>query len=937
MRLAHINLRSIHTGFNEFKTLVVDSNNFDVIMVTETWLTDTQDPDVFSIAGYKFYNINRIGRGGGVGAYVRDSLHSEIISFVFDVVNNLELIFLSIKLKSITMAIGNFYRPPKTNLNLVINEFDNILSDITTKFDFVICLGDFNVDFLDLNNPVLNCFESYNLEQIINEPTRITQNTSRLIDPIFVSDSNLVLSSGTQSADTFSDHRLVFAELNLKYKKMEPKWVTYRCFKDFVLKDFLRDLKLLPWMEVVYENNIDSKVQLFNDLINMAFNTHAPIKSSRVTKPRAPWLTQGLKLIMRERDKALQKFKRTKTGTDWERYKELRNYTVSMVRAEKKAYLNFVLRQNNPRQTWKTLSQLNVRSSHDSHLPLDLSDPNKINNHFAQFIQNISNKCTNKINYYESTQYDCSKTFSFSMCTVDDINSALNKIKTNARGADGITVEMLKLCSPFIDLFITNIINCCIEQNYFPESWKIGIGKPLPKTRQPETFNDLRIISILPTMSKIMEKNLYAQIYSYLHSNNMLPDTQNGFREKHSTTSALTTVINDIIEARDCGLESTLVLLDYSKAFDTVDHRLLLGKLKYYGFDTNSLSLIKSYLSDRSQRVQVGDDFSKPCQVLSGVPQGSILGPLFFIIYTSDLLKATKYCKIQAYADDTQLYCHFHINNYQQSAQSINQDLEVIKSLSEDHALNLNPLKSKLLFFGKKTSLEILKADFNIRISDQTLQFCDSARNLGVLLDSKLGFIDHVKSLVQKSYISLKQIYSNRHILSCKLKKTLCESLVLSNFNYADFLYGPCLRQSEQYRIQKIQNTCCRLVFGLRKYDRISHKINELHWLNMKNRRTHHLGNFVHDVLSDNVNVSINLKIKFKSNNDIHFLDTRNKHKFSVPKHRTALFKKSFIYNAIKLYNSLPEQFRAYKRSKFKASLKTHLLDKQTNSRGPFR
>ena len=180
-----------------------------------------------------------------------------------------------------------------------------------------------------------------------------------------------------------------------------------------------------------------------------------------------------------------------------------------MVRAEKKAYLNFISRQNNSKKTWETLGQLNVRSMPDNYLPSNLSDPNKINNHFAQFLQNVFSKCIKKINYYDFKQYYNSKSFSFSMCTVDSINRALQSIKTNASGADGITAEMLKLCSPFIDPFITNIVNSCIEQNYFPKSWKIAIGKPLPKIKQPETFNDHRIISILPTLLKIMEKVLY--------------------------------------------------------------------------------------------------------------------------------------------------------------------------------------------------------------------------------------------------------------------------------------------------------------------------------------------------------------------------------------------------------------------------------------------
>ena len=169
------------------------------------------------------------------------------------------------------------------------------------------------------------------------------------------------------------------------------------------------------------------------------------------------------------------------------------------------------------------------------------------------------------------------------------------------------------------------------------------------------------MISVLPAMSKIFEKNLFYQIYDYFVLNNFLPDSQCGFRKGYSTTTALTVVTNDIFEAFDKGLVSVLVLLDFSKAFDTINHKLICAKMKFYGFEQSAVELISSYLNGRTQKISLNNTSSPSLDILSGVPQGSILGPLLFIIYTSEILCSVSNCRIQAYADDTSCFIHIFL------------------------------------------------------------------------------------------------------------------------------------------------------------------------------------------------------------------------------------------------------------------------------------
>lgn len=338
MKIAHLNVRSMFTGFDEFLTLV-HRENFDIILLTETWLTDVITSNLFNIPGYIFFRHDRAhGRGGGVGAYVNSNLSCDEITFDFEIDESIEFLFLNIKCSRISYAVGVFYRPPNSNLNLFIDVLDNIFSYICAMYDHHICMGDFNLNFFNLPNPISSCLESYNMTQVLNEPTRITNTNSTLIDPLFISKNIKLISCGT-SDNNISDHRLVYGILNTSDSKLPPKFLTYRCFDNFNHQLFLEHLSSLNWNELLYESNIDRKVDILNKFIISSFDIFAPTVTRKVSKPKAPWLSPNLRLLIKDKKTALQKFKVTKNETDWLRYKQLRNLTVSLARREKKTIL----------------------------------------------------------------------------------------------------------------------------------------------------------------------------------------------------------------------------------------------------------------------------------------------------------------------------------------------------------------------------------------------------------------------------------------------------------------------------------------------------------------------------------------------------------------------------------------------------------------------
>ena len=518
-----------------------------------------------------------------------------------------------------------------------------------------------------------------------------------------------------------------------------------------------------------------------------------------------------------------------------------------------------------------------------------------------------------RINKYNENECD----FKLQPVSYSDVFALLKNIKTDcSTGADNIPFRFVKPIIEYICSPLTHIINSHIAANSFPRSWKIARVVPINKNDQPMNVSDYRPISILPALSKIFERIVLKQLVSYIEQHNLYKSTVNGFRKHYSTGSALVKLRDDILQAMRSGEVTLMVLIDYSKAFDTIHYDTLISKLQKLGMSTSFLHWVLSYVSDRNQFVHIDSRSSATSDIEFGVPQGSILGPILFNLYVNDLSEQIASKTVQ-YADDTSVYERCRPSDIAATENKLNDDLHKISEWSRKNSLAANALKTKYIMYSTSALLRhhnINNHSSTIKMDGKDITVTDENKILGVHFDKNLSWCHHISDIIASCYATIRTLRKLQNFTNFKLRKQLSEALILSKIDYCDYVYK--LNSVQTKKLQRVQLVACSFV--LQRYATMSDVL-KLKWLPIKQRRAFHIAKLVYKSING-LQTAEPLQVKLKENRRV----LRNNNRV------TADFPDcpgTFQDQACKSFNTLPINVReSLTLRQFCSEAKTHLL-----------
>ena len=407
---------------------------------------------------------------------------------------------------------------------------------------------------------------------------------------------------------------------------------------------------------------------------------------------------------------------------------------------------------------------------------------------------------------------------------------------------DGIPSRLLQEAAPEIALPLATIFNYSMQSGVLPDAWKSAKVTPIYKDGSVLEASNYRPISVLPVCLKVFEKIIHQQLYSYLTSNNLLSIYQSGFRPSHSTETALIDVTDYILDNTQKGLLTGVMFLDLKKAFDTVDIPLMLCRLEALGIKNTELLWFQNYLTDRKQKVSINGQVSDPLPINYGVPQGSVLGPLLFIVYINDLQHQIKHSKITLYADDTAIF--FAAKDIKIIQKRLQEDLSLAHSWLGLSKLTLNTSKTKCMVFGSRQRLSHGN-ELKISIDNKQLEQVDSFKYLGVWFDSTLTWSTHVSNACSKISQRLGVIGRIRSCLPQETAKMLVQAMILPVFDYGDVVWSSCSNTLLD-RLQRLHNRAGKLILKCPFRTASVEVRKQLHWTSIRDRQNFHICNMTY-------------------------------------------------------------------------------------------
>ena len=999
LRLAHWNMGGTFLP-NKMRELEreIQMRQPSIIGISEANLRDDIELNEVNIDGYDMYTsmIPEEGKMKRLVTYVREGLDVKLRDDLMD--SNFCSIWLEVNLKqggkNNRMLICQFYREHRIygventekreeqwmRWSLFMEQWRSAMEEQ----EEIHVLGDANFNWKQVNenqgttnNAIIEATKdiilSQGVTQCVKKNTRYPQGNQNH-KPAILDHFYTTVPDKLKNIDVihtgFSDHSMIIAERYTRKREEIQKYTQKRSYKRFNKDEYLNELRATGWLKLYLSEDVDEAVEIFTNNIKKILDREdmAPIKVFQNRRNYCPWISEETKELMKSRDEAVKRYNENKNEENSKEASRLRKQVTATLKDEKmrsgRKKMQVLENERNTGAIWKTIgSYLNWNKKGgpptqliDSNGTL-ITSPKKMaelqNKFYIDKVKKIREKlpvggdpCKLLRKMMQNRQRpDRTGDLEFRSVRPEEVEKIIKELKnSSASGTDWIDTAILKTSKEIILPALTHIINLSIGTSKFPEQWKIAKVIPLWKGKDAikTVTKSYRPVALLPIASKVLERVIHEQINEHMKTNQFWHPNHHAYRKSRNTETAVIQMYDTWVQAIQEGKIATATMIDMSAAFDTVDIEILLEKCRLYNFGEKAEHLLRSYLENRKQLVSIGGKNSEILQLEAGVPQGSILGPIMYTIYTNDFpevvheegcnqgqeeggsIKFRTMCSecgaVVCFADDSTYTVISSNTNIMTN--KVNKKFGEMTEYLGEQRLSVNEDKTHLMLLTTRQKKRNMLNTVRINTEEEDIELSQSEKLLGVELEENMGFDKHIDMIVEKMKTGIKALKAISKIANFTTRKNILNGVITSRLTYMIALWGG----TAEYRIDKLQRlqTEALRITAKRRWEVVGRKLvstrellKQTGQLSVRQLKAYHTLTQVKKILTEKEpeymyrRLTENRKHKYSTRRNVDV-------ELIVPETNSRLAKLSFRWRGAELYNSLPREIRDETLTNFK-------------------